>query len=290
MNPSDDISTLNARDIRRRFDRAAPGFDSADFVHEVARNGLIARLQPMLVEPRTVIDLGAAAGAGSRLLTRQFRRAHVIAIDLSNEMLKRVRHNRSWFSKISAVQADARAMPVVEQSVDLVFANLLLPWIDDIAVLFREVSRVLRKDGLFLFSTLGPDSLIELRRAWQSVDTHAHVNRFLDMHDIGDALIAAGLRDPVLDVDRLALTYSSIEGLFHDLTAVGARNSLAERNPTLVSRARFQMMRARLEDGIADSRLALELELVFAHCWGSGLHASGAEFHVDATTIGQRRR
>ena len=289
MNRSDD-TTLNVRDIRRRFDHAASRFDSSDFVHRVARDGLFARLQPIVVEPRTVIDLGAATGAGSRLLERQFRRAHIIAVDISHAMLQQVRTSRSWFSRISVVQADARALPVSGHSVDLVFANLILPWIDDLNSLFVEVRRVLRQDGLFLFSTLGPDSLSELRQAWRTVDTHAHVNNFFDMHDIGDALIGAGLRDPVLDVDRLAVTYSSVEGLFRDLTMAGARNSLARRNPALVSRSRFEAMRSALEGHIESARPALELELVYGHCWCMGPQETGAEFHIDARRIGHRRR
>jgi malonyl-CoA O-methyltransferase len=289
MNRSDDNLTLNTRDVQRRFDRAATGFDAADFVHAVARNGLITRLQPMQIRPGTIIDLGAATGAGSRLLRKQFRRARIIAIDLSGEMLGQARRKRSWFSKISMVQADARAMPVVEHGVDLVFANLLLPWIDNIAGLFHEIGRVLRKDGLFLFSTLGPDSLFDLRQAWQSVDNHAHVNRFPDMHDIGDALVGAGFLDPVLDADRLTITYSGVEGLFRDLTAAGARNSLAQRNPALVSRSRFRTVQAALEERMNNSLLAVELEFVYGHCWSAGSRETGAEFHIDARAIGRRR-
>ncbi|MDH3546196.1 MAG: methyltransferase domain-containing protein, partial [Gammaproteobacteria bacterium] len=227
------LATLRLSDVRRRFDKAATLFDEADFVHSVTRNGLLARLEPILIEARTIVDLGCATGSACRRLGKQFRRSHVIGVDLALGMLQQMKRKQSWSAKPSPVQANATALPFADQSIDVIFANLLLPWIDDPARVFKEIARVLRKDGLLLFSTLGPDSLQELRQAWQSVDIAAHVNRFLDMHDIGDAVVGAGLRDPVLDVDRLEVTYSDTDTLFRDLTATGGRNSLQRRNRSL---------------------------------------------------------
>ena len=219
---------LRADHVRRRFDRAAATFDSADFVHKVTRDGLLARIEPMSVQARTVIDLGAATGSATPALGKRFRGARVVALDLSAAMLQKARDKQSWFKRIAAVQADATAIPLADNSVDVVFANLLLPWINDPPRAFAEINRVLRDEGLFAFSTLGPDSLLVLRQAWQTVDDDAHVNRFADMHNVGDALVRAGLRDPVLDVDRLSVTYENPRGLFRDLTGAGARNSLAD--------------------------------------------------------------
>jgi len=290
MNSSDDKSALNVKDIQRRFDRAAARFDSADFVHSTTRGGLLARLEPIVIEAKTVIDLGSATGSGSRLLARHFRGAHVIATDLSHNMVERAQKKQSWFARTSAVQANATALPFAEQSIDVVFANLLLPWIDNAARVFTEVSRVLRKDGLFLFATLGPDSLNELRRAWHGVDTCEHVRSFLDMHDIGDAAVRAGLRDPVLDVDKLSITYRDAGTLFADLTAVGARNSLQHRDRSLGSAAAFRAMSEALDALREDGLLRLDLEIVYGHCWGSGRQALDGEYRVAATQIGRRQR
>ena len=288
MNSPAAFSALNRRDVRRRFDRAAPGFDGTDFVHTVTRDGLLERLEPMLVEGTTVVDLGCGTGSACRPLTRRFRRARIIGIDLSLGMLAELSRKKPWRSKFAAVQADATALPFADHSVDVVFANLLLPWIDDLALLFREVARVLQKEGLLLFSTLGPDSLLELRRAWQSVDAGAHVNLFLDMHDIGDAAVRAGLRDPVLDVDRLTVTYASSTALFRDLTAAGARNSLRERCRSLSGKDRFAAVTDALEAERNADGIRLDLELVYGHCWGSGAIARSGEYRVDATQIGRR--
>ncbi len=285
MHSEDDIAKLNVRDVRRRFDRAADSFDDADFVHRVARDNLLARLEPMTIDARTVIDLGSATGTGSHLLARRFRRARIVAVDLSRNMLIRCRAKKSWFSRVSLVQANAVALPFADQSVDVVTSSLLLPWIDVPAAMFDEVSRVLREDGLFAFSTLGPDSLLELRRAWAAADAGPHVNQFPDMHDVGDALVRAGLRDPVLDVDRLAVSYENAGSLFRDLTATGARNCLASRHSALVGKRRFRTMTDALRGADDGHLIALELELVYGHCWGRSAAATVGDFHIDASNI-----
>lgn len=248
---------MDARDAQHRFDQAAATFDSADFVHAVTRDGLLARLEPMTVDARMIIDLGAATGASAQLLRRSFRQAAVVAVDISLSMLERSARRRSWFARRPAVQADARRLPFADHSVDLVFSNLLLPWIDRRETLFSEVTRVLRAEGLFLFSTLGPDSLAGLRP-----------EPFADMHDVGDELVRAGLRDPVLDVDRLTINYRDRQSLNRDLAAVGAGSCLA---------------------GGADS-LDIDLELVYGHCWGAGPLPASGEFRVDAAGIGRRNK
>lgn len=289
MTPEHETSTLRPADVRRRFDRAAAGFDASAFVHAVTREGLLARLEPIRIEAAVVLDLGCATGTACPLLARRFRRSRVVAIDFSQGMLRELQRKQSWFAKASAVQADAAALPLANQSVDVVFANLLLPWIDDPAIVFSEAARVLRKDGLMLFSTLGPDSLLELRRAWQAVDGRAHVNRFLDMHDLGDAAVRAGLRDPVLDVDRLAVTYKSATELFRDLTATGARNSLRHRDRSVVGKRRFAAMTTALEGAKTAGVINLDLELVYGHCWGAGMVAASGEYRIDAGQISRRR-
>ena len=289
MKLTDQISPLDTGHAKRRLDRAASRFDAADVVHAATRDGLLTRLEPMLVEAKTVIDLGAATGSATALLAKRFRGAHVIAIDLSAAMLQQAHKRRSWFSRSSVLQADAAALPFGSHSVDVVFANLLLPWIDAPARVFGEVARVLRDGGLFLFSTLGPDSFSELRRAWSELDPDDHVRRFPDMHDVGDAVVRAGLRDPVLDVDRLTVTYGSPQALFADLTAVGARNSLQRRCRSLGGAAPVRAMIRALERMRENDRLSFELEIVYGHCWGPGPTAAAGEYAVPATAISRRR-
>ena len=288
MNASKDIPGLRSRDVRQRLDDAASSFDAADFVHGVTRDGLLARLLPMTVEAAIVVDLGAATGGAVPLFQQRFRRARVIAVDRSAGMLRAARGKRGLFSKQREVQADAGALPFADGSVDVFFCNLMLPWLDHPDAVFAEVARVLRRDGLFAFATLGPDSLMELRHAWQTVDGGEHVRQFPDMHDVGDALLRAGLRDPVLDVDRLTVNYGGSEALLRDLSAVGARNSLRQRQPGLMGRRRF----SRFSDALfaEGTGCSITFELVYGHCWGGEVRGRGAEITVDAAKIPLRRQ
>ena len=150
---------LRLRDIQRRFDRAAAGFDSADFVHEVTREGLVARLEPLLLEPTTILDLGSATGATGRLLRKRFKRAHIVSLDLSQAMLARGRKQKSWFSRASFVQGDANRLPFGDASFDVIVANQLLPWAPELQSIFDEVARVLVPGGVFAFCHARPRQL-----------------------------------------------------------------------------------------------------------------------------------
>ena len=288
MNTRHNDSDPRPRDVRRRFDRAADRFQEADFVHRVTREGLLERMRPMTAAAKTVLDLGSACGAAIPLLEKRFRGARVVAVDFSAGMLRVVRSKRTLLSRRRAVQADARALPFADGSIDVVFSNLMLPWVGDPGDVFDEVARVLQENGLFAFSTLGPDSLLEIRDAWRAVDDGEHVGNFRDMHDVGDALVRAGLRDPVLDVDRLSVSYRSAEALFRDLDAAGARNCLHNRRPGLTGRGRFR----RFVDTLfaAGETRALTLELVYGHCWGAGSHRRGGDVLIDADRIPVRRQ
>jgi malonyl-CoA O-methyltransferase len=281
---------LSAAHAARRFERAAPTFDAAGFVHRHAAEGLMERMAPMLVTVDRILDAGSATGSASRSLAKLYRRSRIVSLDRSGEMLRRARKLRSRFSKITELQADAAALPLQQESIDLVFSNMLLPWMDDLEGFFVPVNRVLRKDGLFVFSTLGPDSLREVREAWARIDHEEHVNTFIDMHDIGDALVRSGLREPVLDVEHLTITYRSVEDLFADLTRCAARNCLQGRRRTLTGRRRFDQMKRALADGSREGALHLELELVFGHAWGGGPVPERGEFRLDVSQIGRRSR
>ena len=279
---------LRRADVIRRFDAAASTFDSADFVHRKTAEGLFERLQPMQLDVRQVLELGSATGKCSRELAATFRRARVTSVDISGQMLRKGRSQRRLFSRVREVQADAMQLPFPADSIDLVFSNLLLPWMDDLEGCFGEVSRVLRPEGLFLFSTLGPDSLAELRHAWTDVDHYQHVNLFFDMHDVGDCLVRAGLRDPVLDVDHLNISYAKTERLLADLSAVGGRNSLKDRRPGLTGREQFAAFRKQLQRVAGENGSGITLELVFGHAWGGQAGQRDGEFLFAVDNIGRR--
>lgn len=289
MHASDNY-LLDHDDVRQRFEYAAKRFDDADFVHTVTREGLLSRVEPLSVDANVIVDLGSATSSAQRALSKRFGGARIVSADLAHGMLKKGRAKKSWLAKYSYVQASATALPFDDQSIDVIFANMLLPWIDDPGLVFSEIARVLREGGVFAFTTLGPDSLQELRRAWRRVDDMPHVNQFLDMHDLGDGLVNAGLSDPVLDVDRLTVTYSSAEKIFADLTASGGRNALRNRSRALTGRQHFASMVAELEGAAVNGEISLGLELIYGHCWGAGRRIDHEDYRIDATRIPLRQR
>lgn len=265
---SDDIGAyaLDSRAVRRSFDRAAQTYDAAAVLHAEVRENLLQRLQLVALQPGVVLDAGAGTGHASRALKRRYSKARVIALDSSPRMLQAAGRQQSWLRPFERVCADAMLLPLRDGSVDLILSNLLLHWCDPDAV-FAEFRRVLRPSGLLSFSAFGPDTLRELRTAWGQVDGHSRVHRFIDMHDLGDALVRNGFAAPVLDVERFTLQYLDVRKAAADLRATGAHNSTAGRPRGLTGRRKFERMQAAYERFRENGRLPATYEVVFAHAW-----------------------
>lgn len=280
----------SARDARKTFDRVSTRFDEASIVHDEARRRLLERLQYVRIDPARVVDLGCAAGGGAVALADAFPSARLIAIDASAAML-RVARARCGGS-VQWLRADGERLPLGDGMAGLVFANMLLPWCRPES-LFAEVARVLEPSGLFLFSTLGPDSLLQLRRAWASVDDAVHVHGFVDMHDLGDLVVRAGLAEPVLAAETLSLTYAGVGDLVRDLRASGGVNIAAGRRRGLTGRAAWRSFEKALLAGRRHDRLSITIELILAHAWGVGprpqVRGALAEHAVPIDRIRRRR-
>ncbi len=257
---------LDPRRVRRSFDRAASTYDAAAVLHAEVRANLLERLDLMVLQPRVVLDAGAGTGHASRELKRRYPKALVIALDSSPGMLGEARHRQSWLRPFARICADAQQLPLADASVDLILSNLMLPWCEPEPVL-AEFRRVLKPRGLLTFTSLGPDTLREFRSAWAAVDPGSHVHQFLDMHDIGDALVRGGFASPVLDVERYTLTYVDIRRAAADLKATGARNVTAGRPQGLTGRRKYAGLQSAYERFREDGRLPATYEVVFAHAW-----------------------
>jgi malonyl-CoA O-methyltransferase len=259
---------FDPRAVRRAFERAAASCDAADVIGARARTEMLARLEGLPLTPAVVLDLGAGTGQASRALRDRYRKARVLALDVSTTMLAGARRRGSWLRRFDLIRADACRLPLRDASVDLVFANLTLPWAADPDGMLAEVRRVLRPRGYLSFSTLGPDTLLELREAWAAADDAQHVHPFADMHDVGDALVRAGFTGPVMDVERLTVTYGSLAALYADLRAAGGENLLSERRRTLTGTGRRQRAEAHYEQRRdADGRLPASCELIYGQAW-----------------------
>ena len=276
MNPhGSDIFQLDRRRARAAFDLASPGYEAAAVLQSRVAAELLSRLEPFAFSPQALLDLGAGTGRATAELKRRYRRSRVIALDLSPGMLRQAGRHQRLFRRFGRVCADAARLPLRSASIDVVFSNLMLQWCDPLEEVFAEVRRVLKPQGFFAFSTFGPDTLQELRSAWAEADSYNHVNRFLDVRDVGDALLHAGLREPVLDVDRTQLTYGDGMSLMRDLKSLGARNATAGRPRALLGRTRLQRVLSAYESFRKDGRLPATYEIIYGAAWGSGV-ASGS--------------
>jgi malonyl-CoA O-methyltransferase len=290
---SPDSFQLDKAGVRAAFDRASATYEAAAVLQSRVAGELLSRLEPFDFRPQVILDLGAGTGRAAADLKRRYRRSRVIALDLAPGMLRQAARHRSLFRRFERVCADAGRLPLASASVDIVFSNLMLQWcdLDDV---FSEVHRILKPRGFFAFTTFGPDTLKELRSAWAEADAHSHVNRFLDMHDVGDALVRSGLQEPVLDVDRTQLTYDDGMAVMRDLKSIGARNATAGRPRALMGRARLQRVLLAYEAFRKDGRLPATYEVVYGAAWGSaGRPATAAhpgEVMISPAAIRQRRR
>lgn len=263
-----DNFALNPACVRKSFARAAHSYDEAAVLQQEVGERLISRLDLVKIQPARVMDLGAGTCRFSEKLQRRYTKSEVWAVDFADTMLAKMAKQSRWRRQPKRVCANALCLPCGDQTFDLVFSNLMLQWCLPLDVYFDEIRRIMRREGAFLFATFGPDTLKELRAAWASIDDGVHVHTFLDMHDVGDALLRAGFAEPVVDMEVLTLTYGDFLGVMRDLKAIGARNAAESRSRGLMGRQRLR----RLEEAYqqfqsADGRWPATYEVVYGIAW-----------------------
>lgn len=259
---------LESAKTRSGFERAADSYDDSAFLQREVGDRLLERLELIRMQPQRILDLGCGTGKITEALLRKYRRADVTGLDLALSMVQKTRAKGSWRRKVSGICADVAQLPLRADSVDMVLSSLMLQWCNDLPAAFSELARAIRPEGLLMFSTLGPDTLKELRASWAQVDGYSHASRFVDMHDVGDALLQAGFRDPVVDMEVITLTYAEVKGLLRDLKGIGANNATAGRNRGLTGKQRMQGFyqayeQFRLEDG----QYPATYEVIYGHAW-----------------------
>jgi malonyl-CoA O-methyltransferase len=266
---TDDPYRLDRARVRASFDAAAADYDAVAVIQAEVRRRLLERLDLFRISPRRILDAGCGTGHGARALLQRYRGAGLLAVDIAPRMLAETRRQRPWLRRLDVVCGDAAALPLADGSVDLAFSNLMLQWCDAPDRVFAEFHRVLRPGGLALFTSFGPDTLKELRAAWGAADGHVHVSRFMDMHDLGDALVRTGFGQPVMDMEQMTLTYPDVRSLMRDLKTMGARNAAAGRSRGLTSRQRLAAVEARYETLRHEGRLPSTWEVVYGHAWAA---------------------
>lgn len=256
--------------VRRSFDRAANQYDASAVLQHQVREEMLSRLDLVKLSPQRMLDAGCGTGHGIQALSRRFPQAEALALDIAPAMLQQTRSSRPWYQFYkpapALVCADIEQLPLADNSLDLVWSNLALQWCNDLDAAFQGFKRALKPEGLLMFATFGPDTLKELRTA-TAQDGTTHVSRFIDMHDIGDALTRAGFSAPVLDVMHYTLTYDTVQAVMRDLKAIGAHNATAGRARGLKGRGFLAQLEQAYEGFRKNGKLPATYEVVFAHAW-----------------------
>lgn len=294
---------FDTRHIRHAFARAANSYDAAATVQHEVEARLLESLDYLENrEPEVVLDLGSGPGHAATAMRQRWPRARVIALDIALPMLRAAHVPWRPFRKpVDRLCADARALPLADNTVDVLFSNLCLQWVDDLPATLAGLRRVLKPGALLLVSSFGPDTLCELRQAFDQAEQSSpqpapHVSPFATLAQLGDALMLAGFRDPVLDRDALVTTYADMTALMRELRAIGATNALHARRTTLTGRTRFAQAAAAYDNQRrADGTLPATWEVITAMAWapaaGTPIREAGIEIaQFPADRIPVRRR
>ena len=291
---------FDAKQVRRAFSRSAASYDAAAQLQHAVEARLLESLDylddPALQRepPQRVLDLGCGTGRASIAMQKRWPKAQIVSLDLALPMLRQARgtsaRSMGWLSnpfarKPAQVCADARALPLAEASVDVLFSNLCVQWVEDLDALFAGFRRVLKPNGLLLVSTFGPETLWELRDAFAHADAAPHVSPFADIAGFGDALVRAGFRQPVLDREEETTHYPDLPALMRELRAIGATNALASRRHTLTGRSRFATAASAYETHRDAQGLPATWETITAMAWAPEAGTPLREGDVDVASI-----
>lgn len=296
---------FDVRQVRRAFSRSATSYaEAAQLQHRVEAR-LLESLDylddPALGReaPQRVLDLGCGTGSAAMAMQERWPKARVLALDIALPMLQQVRRGASRWPRLTAgwlsnpfvrtpqaVCGDARALPLADASVDVLFSNLCLQWVDDLDAVFAGFRRVLKPQGMLLVSSFGPDTLWELREAFAHADDRPHVSPFGNIAAFGDALVRAGFHQPVIDRELDTTHYPDLPALMRELRAIGATNALHSRRHTLTGRARFAAA-AQAYDGMRDASGALPAtwETISAMAWAPEAGTPIREGDVDVASV-----
>ncbi len=268
------------RAIRRSFERAAATYAAAASLQKEVARRLDEHLDEMKIQPARILDAGCGPGIGFDHLRARYPQAELIGLDLALAMLQQARGHavppslfgrlaKLWQSvpEVRYVCGDIEALPLAKDSVDLVWSNLALQWATDLPAALRQLQRVLRPEGLLLFSSFGPDTLKELRQAFAGLDGYGHVNRFIDMHDVGDMLVHAGFAQPVMEMERITVTYPDLKSVLRELKEIGAHTVVEGGRGGLMGRREWQQLSENYERCRSEGRLPATFEVIYGHAW-----------------------
>ena len=278
-------------EISNSFNRSAASYERVAKIQQEIGERLFERLQYLKIQPRYILDVGCGPGIFLPKLKRLYPKAHVVGLDLAYLMLKQSQLKQKWRSRFDLVNCDMSKLPFANGSFDLIFSNQVLHWSNPLHKVLGELNRVLVKDGCLMFSTLGPDTFKELKRAFYEVDDFAHVNDFMDLHDIGDCLLKESFLDPVMDMEYLTAKYTTAMDMFRSLKDQGVKNIHTSRKKGLTSKRAWHQVVTKIQDlSLINNGVNLTYEIIYGHAWkGSTTKVGvGVETSVSLETLRQQ--
>lgn len=259
---------LDKKAIKKSFNRSATSYNQAAVLQHEVLSRLTERLDYINLEPSTILDIGCGTGKGIKKLSKHYSKAKVIGFDLAFNMLKHSKKEFGLFNKARLINADMEKLPIRDDSIDLIFSNLAIQWVNDIELTLKEFKRIGRSNGLLMFTTFGPNTLWELNESWHQLDKTPHVHRFIDMHDIGDILVGSGFAEPVMDSETITMQYPTFKDVLTDLKNIGANNADNQRSRGLMTPSKFKALEAEYKNiGFTDNQYQASFEIIYGHAW-----------------------
>ncbi|MBT9566894.1 MAG: malonyl-ACP O-methyltransferase BioC [Thiobacillus sp.] len=296
---------LDFAEVRRAFDHAAASYDAHAVLQREVCDRMLDRLDFVTLQPQRVLDLGCGTGYALARLSERYAAAELCGLDIAPAMLHAARARLpqpGWAQRALAalmpqqqlrprlICADMDRLPLAENSMNLVWSSLVLQWAQDLDATFKGIHRVLAPGGLLMFATFGPDTLKELRSAFATIDDAPHVNRFIDLHDIGDMLVNNGFSSPVMEMEMLTLTYADLKSLMRDLKGIGAHNAAAARRRGLLGKSAWARLEQVYDARRVEGRLPATFEVIYGHAWAGDKTRREDGSQVIHFNIGERRR
>ena len=253
--------------IAESFDNKSSSYDKYSVVQQEVANRLMDRIKYLKCNPSNILDIGSGTGYLTKNLQSYFPKANIFCLDISEKMSIQC---KSKNPKSHIICGDAELLPLKPSSIDLVISSFTFQWCKDLERIFSDVKRLLTDNGIFIFSTVGPDTLIELKNIFKNIDNEQHVNNFLDMHIFGDLLLALNFFDPVMDVERLTIKYKSFGGLLKALRCTGSNIVISDdKQPSEVKT--ISKMKQVYKEIAKNDFFSVTYEVIYAIAWNRNI-------------------
>jgi malonyl-CoA O-methyltransferase len=256
--------------IKNSFNSKASSYDEYSLVQREVAKRLCERLSSIKIKPLHILDIGCGTGYLSNLLYKLFPNSSITCLDISINMLNEV-HKKN--PKLNCILSDAENMPFKKSKFDLVVSSFTFHWCDEVEKIFSDVHRFLRDKGLFLFTTVGPSTLQELRDAYLSLDNDQHINTFSDMHLYGDSLLKHGYHDPVMDIENIVIEYNSFKDVLSSLKKTGA-NTVIGQEPKFIKKSSYNKLAKNYPLNNTNNRLPVTYEMIYGLAWKKNLNSN----------------